>query len=436
MIDTYDKLNSVKKLIENYLKKIQIENYKCILKTSQTTTIKTVNFNYESFVENEESTINFQLFKDKKQYIFSVTGFDNLENIINEVPSIMANMDTSEFYDNIPIFYEAVKFERSLYEVPITIPNNIVNNFFKEIKLINEKENRNIYENIAIENNKNYSLFFNKGGYIHYRHTESSSYSISLTEDDGENKYTDYEYETFLNPINEKEIVKKITDRLQKNKQKISLEVGKYPIIFSNRFSYKLVNMVVKALYGDVIFRKKSFLVDKIGEKIFGDNINIVENPNLPNSLSNSKIDMDANPIIKKYLVEKGIIKTFLLNKEYGNKLNLPPTGNSWGFSIGYTDIYLEPGIYENLINETEDSIMINSIIGSGFQIAKGEISVSINGFYYKNKEFQGTVNGTISGNIIDLLSDCLLGNDIDYNKHMAPSILVKNMTFAPVNEE
>jgi PmbA protein len=344
-------------------------------------------------------------------------------------------MEVSEFYDNKPFFHEAYKFEKSLYEVATIIPNEIINNFFKEIKLINERENRDIYESMSIDSNKNYKLFFNKGGYEHYRETASSNYYVSLTENDGEDKYTDYEYETFTGPINEKEIINKICDRLKKSQKKTSIEMGKYHILFNTKFSYKLVNMIVKALYGDIIWRKKSFLINKIGEKVFGDNINIIENPNLPNSLSNSLVDMGGNKITEKYLVKNGLIKNILLNKEYGEKFNLPAS-NSWGFSIGYTNIYLEPGSYKDLINEANKSIVINSIIGSGFQVNNGEISVSINGFYYSNQEFQGIVNGTINGNIIEILSDCLLGDDIDYNKDMAPSILVKHMTFAPVSEE
>ena len=430
------KLINVKKLIENYLEKISVENYNCIVKIHSDTTIKTTNFVYESFIENEKSTVSFQIFKDKKQYIFSVTGFDNLENIINEIPSIMENMEISEFYDNNPIFHPPVTFEKSLYEVPMNIPSEIINNFFAEIKEINEKEKRNIYETSSIFNQKSHMLIFNKGGYEQYRQVDVSNYYVCLTEDDGEDKYTDYEYETFLAPINEKEIIKSITDRLKKSGHKINIEIGKYDVIFNTKFSYKLVKMVVSALYGDAIWRKKSFLVDKIGEKIFGDNINIKENPNLRNSISNGEVDIEGHKVTEKYLVEKGVVKTMLLNKEYGQKFNLPATGNSWYFSISSTNIYLEPGTYKDLINESDNVIVLNSIIGSGFQVHNGEISVSISGFYYKNKEFQGTINGTLNGNIIDLLSNCLIGDDIDYDKDMAPSILVKNMTFASVSEE
>lgn len=435
IISVYNKLINLKKNIENHLVTIKVENFNCIISIDQNITIKSVNFNYESFIENEESSIYFQIFKDKKQYIFSVKGFDNLENIINEIPTVMETMEPSEFYDNQLIFHEIVSFEKTLYEPSLIIPNEIINNFVNEIKLINEKENRNILENINIDNSKNYKLFFNKGGYEHYRHTESSSYSIWLTEEDRGNKYTDYEYETFIKPINEKAIIEKISNRLKKEKEKIDLPIGKYNVIFPNKFSYKLITMIIKGLYGDVIWRKKSFLINKIGKKIFGDNINIIEDPNLENSISNSFIDMEANKIIKKYLVKNGVIETMLLNKEYGEKFKLPPTGNSWNFSIGYTNIYLEPGSYDNLLKETNECIVLNSIIGSGFQVTTGEISISITGFYYKGEKFQGSITGTLNGNIIDLLKDCLIGKDIDYNQHMAPSILVKNMTFAPGKE-
>lgn len=430
-----EKLLKIKNLINKEMNLIKVDNYSCVINISKNITIKNIDGKYESFNEKEEETIKFQVFANKKQYIFSKNGLDDLEIIIQNIPSIMENMEESEFYDIDSNFNEKVFFEKHLYKVDDKLPNIFIDSL---LYVLNNNFTDKYNEEILISCIESQEFIFNKGGYEHLRKISHSYYYIILTEDKNKEKYTNYEYETFINPIDPVSIINKIVDELEQMKIKTKIAVNKYKIIFTQRNSSKLVSMVVKALYGDLIWRQKSFLLDKIGIKVFGENINIIENPQVENSLNNSNIDMEGTPINKKYLVENGVIKTMLLNKEYGAKFKIPSTGNGWNFSIGYTNIYLEPGIisYKDLIKEMSTGIIIHDIIGSGFQVHNGEISISILGFYYENNIFKGSVTGTLNGNIVEVLSNAVVSNDLDLNKSICPSILLKNMTFCPLNEE
>jgi PmbA protein len=430
-----EKLLKTKNLINKEMEKLNVDNYTCIMNISKNITITNINNQYESFNEKEEETIKFQIFANKKQYIFSKTGLDNLEEIIRNIPIIMENLEDSEFYDREGNFHEKAFFETNLYKMDYNIPNNFIDSV---VNLLNKNINMKYNGEIFLSYLENEEFIFNKKNYEHLRKTSYSDYYISLTEEENNDKYTDYEYETIINPLNPEEILNNIIEKLNKMKIKTQIPVNKYKIIFTQKNSSSLIKMIIKGLYGDLMWRQKSFLLNKIGMKVFGENINIIEKPQVKDSLSNSNVDMEGIHIDEKYLVEKGVVKTMLLNREYADKFKLTSTGNGWDFSIGYTNIYLEPGSmsYEELIKEMNTGIIIHDIIGSGFQVNNGEISVSILGFYYENNIFKGSVTGTLNGNIIDVLSNSLISNDLDLNKSICPSILLKNMTFCPLNEE
>jgi PmbA protein len=164
-----------------------------------------------------------------------------------------------------------------------------------------------------------------------------------------------------------------------------------------------------------------------------------VEDPNMHGSIYNALVDYSGIPIEKKNIIDNGIVNSFLLNLEYGQKLQMQPTGNSWYGAIGYTNIYAKPGsfTYEELVKNMNTGIIVKSILGSGFDEETGEISVSIKGFYIENGEFKGTVNGTINGNILKIMKNVELANDMIFDQEMnCPSIELEPMKFAPSSSD
>jgi predicted Zn-dependent protease len=155
-------------------------------------------------------------------------------------------------------------------------------------------------------------------------------------------------------------------------------------------------------------------------------------------SIYNGTVDMDGIKIEKKFLVKDGVVETMLLNREYAHKFDKDSTGNGWDFSIDYTNIYLEPGSlgFEELIQHMSTGIVVMEAIGPGFHSNNGEVSICIKGLYYENGIFKGTINGTLSGNIIHIMENVTIGNDISFESSLcSPSIQVEPMTFAPVSE-
>ena len=117
----------------------------------------------------------------------------------------------------------------------------------------------------------------------------------------------------------------------------------------STRSQASLVGHIFEAVNGDSVYRGASFLTGKLGEKIAGDNINVIDDGTMRGGFGTSPFDSEGVPSRKTVVVENGVLKSYLLNTYTAKKLNLQTTGNaSRGLAgtpgIGPGNFFLQPG--------------------------------------------------------------------------------------------
>lgn len=426
-------LQDLKSKVQQYMEHIKVDSYTAILRIGSNQKITTNNLCKVALEDHHTFTGAFQVFYNKKKYNFSVTNSDALKEQIYDIPLATASMEEAEYYEfesipHAPMENIASHFTLSTHEL-LQVAESLLNTI-KNINLVDDT--------ILITSSISDSLIFNKANYAQYNHTSSSSLYMELLDNKGEKKYEGSFYGKVYAHMNYQSHVKEILDEIEKSKQEINLPTGTYKIIFHNKVSSELLDMIVNALMGDNLWQKQSFLADKLNEKVFGSAINIMENPHMPNSLYNSSVDMEGTPTSEKYLVKNGVVTSLLLNREYAHKFKTLSTGNGWNFDIGYTNIFLQPGTssLDDMLKEMHTGIVVMQTLGPGFHVHNGEISISIKGFYVENGSFKGAVNGTLNGNIVHILQKVNIGNDINYDFSLAcSSIEVSPMTFASVSD-
>lgn len=189
---------------------------------------------------------------------------------------------------------------------------------------------------------------------------------------------------------------------------------GEYTLILTPEVTRDLINYILGATIGDVIEKKKSFLQDKIGKKIFSENITITENPHVDYFLKSEKIDDEGFKTTNKEIFKKGVFKKPIYDLYSSIKYNQKPTGNGFlsnNYSSNYTNIFLEEGRekIDDVINKTKKGILVYSIIGLHTnRINNSDISVTIaSGKEINNGKFTKTItNLNFSGNIFEILKE------------------------------
>ena len=98
------------------------------------------------------------------------------------------------------------------------------------------------------------------------------------------------------------------------------------------------------------IYRHESFLAGKLGEKVAGENVTVIDDGTLPGLFGSSPFDDEGVPSRRTVVIERGVLKSYLMNTYAARKLGLKTTGNaSRGLTgnagIGHGNLYLEKGV-------------------------------------------------------------------------------------------
>src|SRR5262249_3539712 len=86
------------------------------------------------------------------------------------------------------------------------------------------------------------------------------------------------------------------------------------PIVLDPLVSASILDNIFDAVNGNAIYRHSSFLVDKLGEKVAGGNITIVDDGTMPGGFGTSAFDGEGVPTQRTLVIEKGVLKSYLLN--------------------------------------------------------------------------------------------------------------------------
>ena len=224
----------------------------------------------------------------------------------------------------------------------------------------------------------------------------------------------------------EAELIKETIWKIKNGMDIVKIDSGKYPVLFHPEALYELMTSFISGVNGNKVFRKTSPLYSKLGEKIFDERFTIYDDGTCKGAINAIPFDDEGILSQKTLLVEKGVLRNFLVDLKNGKKLNMTPTGNaSRSLWIGERDSKSYPGISPTTITMDSGNIpkadMIKGIKTgillksapdfSMGNIQNGDFSGTVYlGYKIENGTVKGRVKNTvITGNLYNLFKDRLL---------------------------
>ena len=212
----------------------------------------------------------------------------------------------------------------------------------------------------------------------------------------------------------------------------------KAAIVFEPRMARMLLSHIGEAVDGDAIYRDSSFLAGKLGERVASENVTIIDDGTMPGKWGTLPFDAEGVPTRRTVIVEKGVLKSYLLNTYTARKLGLQSTGNAGrGLSgaayVQNGNFYLEPGSLtaEEVIRRAGTGLYITEVLGNGVNIVNGDYSCGAQGLWIENGELAYPVSEvTIASTLMEMLNSIeAIGSDLEFQSTMAaPTLLVKEM--------
>ena len=218
-----------------------------------------------------------------------------------------------------------------------------------------------------------------------------------------------------------------------------SVPTQSVPVVLEPTMARDLLGDVFNAASGESIFRKASFLVGQLGERIASERLTVIDDGVLPRGLGSRPFDGEGLPTRRTVVINGGVLESYLLNSYTARKLGLRSTANAGrGLSgapgVEAGNLYIEPGAYspDEIIRSVSKGLLITELLGFGVNIVTGDYSRSAGGIWIENGELTFPVQGvTIAGNLKEMLNAIeMVGNDLDFRGSVvAPTLLIGKMT-------
>ncbi|KIE20783.1 protein PmbA [Vibrio sinaloensis] len=210
------------------------------------------------------------------------------------------------------------------------------------------------------------------------------------------------------------------------------LKTGQYPIMFAADVATGLIGHLVMAISGGNLYRKSSFLLDQLGEKVLPDWFNIAEKPHVLRGLASSPFDSEGVFTQDREIITDGVLATYLLTSYAARKMDMTPTGHAGGIHNWYVQSTGQN--FEQMLKELGTGLLVTETMGQGVNIVTGDYSRGAAGFWVENGQIQFPVSEiTIAGNLKQMFQNIVaVGNDVETRSQIQTgSMLLESMKVA-----
>ncbi len=200
---------------------------------------------------------------------------------------------------------------------------------------------------------------------------------------------------------------------------------GEIPVILGSGWPGVMLHEAVgHGLEGDFNRKGTSIFSNRIGEKVASSGVTVVDDGTIKNKRGSITIDDEGTPSAKNVLIENGILKKYMQDKQNARLMNMKPTGNGRRQSYSHypmprmTNTYMENGEFqpEEIIQSVKKGIYAVNFSGGQVDITSGKFVFSASEAYLvENGKIQYPLKGaTLMGNGPEAMNKIkMIGNDL-----------------------
>jgi PmbA protein len=288
-----------------------------------------------------------------------------------------------------------------------------------------------------------HKIFANSHGFVgEYQRSYCSIAAVPIAQSENGGMQRDYWFSVArsLSRLQSPEHVGKVAaERTLRRLGARKVKTARVPIVFDPLVATSILDHIFEGVNGDSVYRGASFLAGKLGQKVAGDRVTVIDDGTMRGGFGTSPFDGEGIPTRRTTVIENGVLKSYLLNTYTAKKLGLQSTGNaSRGLAgtpgIGPGNYFLQPGgkTPQQIISEIKEGLYVTEFLGHGVNLVTGDYSRGASGLWISGGELAYPVEEiTVAGNLKELFFNISeIGNDLEFRGAMAcPTIRVEGLT-------
>ena len=245
---------------------------------------------------------------------------------------------------------------------------------------------------------------------LYARHTETSfeiGYEVTVEDPDG-NRYASYWWDA--TPCLE-DILPSLASCSETAVRRAAAQIGprehpggKCSIVVESECASKFLTPVLNALGGYAVQQKNSFLLDKVGQRVFSEHLTVLDVPRSRGETGSRLFDSEGVATEEFPIIDRGVPTRYFVNTYISGKTGLEPTVEDatrpkvlpWGGCKTRDDVLRQVG----------EGILITGFNGGNSNTSTGDFSYGIEGFAFRDGRITHPVREMlVTGNFIDLWS-------------------------------
>jgi len=287
----------------------------------------------------------------------------------------------------------------------------------------------------SVDSSAGLSVYGNSHGFLQAQRKTRHSISCSVVAESDGNMQRDYWYDIsrLADGLDSARSVGEMAaERTVRRLDASKLKTQQAPVLFVPELARGIIGSFTAAIGGAAQYRKASFLLDAVGERVFPEFIQLYENPFIPQALGSANFDAEGVATSEAKLVVDGVIQNYLLDSYSARKLGLTTTGHAGGVH----NLILDHSgkTFDQCLAAMHRGFLVTELMGHGVNNVTGDYSRGAAGFWVENGKLDYPVEEvTIASNLREMFKGIVeIGKDVDLRSNIrCGSILIDNMTIA-----
>lgn len=265
---------------------------------------------------------------------------------------------------------------------------------------------------------------------------------------EGEDKQSDFSIKICDETLDLDDVAQKAVDKALSKLGAGLVDTGKYDVIISGEQMRSILSAFSPAFSAKNAQMGLSLLAGKEGTAVAAPCITVTDDPMREGSTLGTTFDDEGVATHRKTVIEKGVLKTLLHNRETAKRAGVETTANaskaSYSAPVGISPYVfcIEAGELtdEELLEKMGDGIIVTEVKGlhAGADAVTGDFSLESAGYMVRGgKRAEAVKSFTIAGNFfeliknIDSVASTVKVNFLDSTTFGSPDVLVRGMSVA-----
>ncbi len=209
---------------------------------------------------------------------------------------------------------------------------------------------------------------------------------------------------------------------------------GVMPVAIENGFGGVIFHEACgHSLEASSVAYGRSPFAGKLGEQIASAKVTAIDDGTIPNAWGSINIDDEGTPAKKNVLIEKGVLKSYMIDKMGGRRMGMAPTGSgrrqSYSFSptSRMTNTYIAPGDDKNadIIASMEYGLYAKEMGGGSVNPVTGDFNFAVSeGYIVRNGVICEAVRGaSLVGKGTEIIRNIdMVGENLEMGQGMCGS--------------